>query len=90
QPNTPTTHMSSKASYQTFGHTGFTGPVVWGDPKENLIFVFLSNRTFPTMRNGLLTRLYTRRLLHGMVYKSMQLPEEDLEFPSLQISAIGN
>ncbi|MEY3323356.1 MAG: hypothetical protein RLZZ417_2939 [Bacteroidota bacterium] len=90
QPNTPTTHMSSKASYQTFGHTGFTGPVVWSDPKENLIFVFLSNRTFPTMRNGLLTRLYTRRLLHGMVYKSLEFPQNDLENPSLQISALGN
>lgn len=90
QPNTPTTHMSSKASYQTFGHTGFTGPVVWGDPKENLIFVFLSNRTYPTMRNGLLTRLYTRRLLHGMVYKSLPSPENDLDKSYPQISVVGN
>jgi CubicO group peptidase (beta-lactamase class C family) len=90
QPNTPTTHMSSKASFQTFGHTGFTGPVVWSDPKENLIFVFLNNRTYPTMRNGLLTRLYTRSLLHGMVYKSMQHPEMNMEKPSLQISSVGN
>jgi beta-glucosidase-like glycosyl hydrolase/CubicO group peptidase (beta-lactamase class C family) len=90
QPHTPTTHMSSKASYQTFGHTGFTGPVIWGDPKENLIFVFLSNRTYPTMRNGLLTRLYTRRLLHGMVYKSLQLPENEGDKRNSRISAAGN
>jgi hypothetical protein len=42
------------------------------------------------MRNGLLTRLYTRRLLHGMVYKSMELPENELEKPTINISAIGN
>ncbi len=88
QPNTPTTHMSSKASYQTFGHTGFTGPVIWSDPKEELIFVFLSNRTFPTMRNGLLTRLYTRRLLHGMVYKSIQAPEIEMNKAAVNLSAI--
>ena len=88
QPNTPTTHMSSKASYQTFGHTGFTGPVIWSDPKEDLIFVFLSNRTFPTMRNGLLTRLYTRRLLHGMVYKSIQAPDIELDKSAINLSAL--
>lgn len=88
QPNTPTTHMSSKASYQTFGHTGFTGPVIWSDPKEDLIFIFLSNRTFPTMRNGLLTRLYTRRLLHGMVYKSIQAPDIELDKSAVNLSAI--
>lgn len=88
QPNTPTTHMSSKASYQTFGHTGFTGPVIWSDPKEDLIFVFLSNRTYPTMRNGLLTRLYTRRLLHGMVYKSIQAPDIELDKSAINLSAL--
>ena len=90
QPNTPTTHMSSKASYQTFGHTGFTGPVIWSDPKEDLIFVFLSNRTFPTMRNGLLTRLYTRRLLHGMVYKSIQATDIELDKSAINLSALDN
>lgn len=88
QPNTPTTHMSSKASNQTFGHTGFTGPVIWSDPKEDLIFIFLSNRTFPTMRNGLLTRLYTRRLLHGMVYKSIQAPDIELDKSATNLSAL--
>lgn len=88
QPNTPTSHMSSKASYQTFGHTGFTGPVIWSDPKEDLIFIFLSNRTFPTMRNGLLTRLYTRRLLHGMVYKSIQAPDIELDKSATNLSAL--
>ena len=35
------------ASTHIFGHQGFTGTVVWCDPKEELIFVFLSNRVCP-------------------------------------------
>lgn len=35
------------ASSESFGHTGFTGTMVWADPKEELIYIFLSNRTYP-------------------------------------------
>ena len=36
------------ASPSTFGHTGFTGTCVWADPDKNLLFIFLSNRVYPT------------------------------------------
>ncbi len=36
----PATYVSPA----TFGHTGFTGTCVWADPKNDLIYVFLSNR----------------------------------------------
>ncbi len=29
------------------GHTGFTGTCVWADPTNDLVYVFLSNRTYP-------------------------------------------
>lgn len=29
------------------GHTGFTGTCVWADPANELVYVFLSNRTYP-------------------------------------------
>lgn len=35
------------ASITSFGHTGFTGTMTWADPEKELIYVFLSNRTFP-------------------------------------------
>lgn len=35
------------ASITSFGHTGFTGTMVWADPEKDLIYIFLSNRTFP-------------------------------------------
>ncbi len=39
------------ASPMSFGHSGFTGTYVWADPMENLVFVFLSNRTYPSQTN---------------------------------------
>ena len=37
-----------RASMKTFGHTGFTGTCVWADPENDLIYVFLSNATYPS------------------------------------------
>ncbi|WP_298396311.1 glycoside hydrolase family 3 N-terminal domain-containing protein [Flavobacterium sp.] len=34
-------------SMASFGHTGFTGTMAWADPETEIIYVFLSNRTFP-------------------------------------------
>jgi beta-glucosidase-like glycosyl hydrolase/CubicO group peptidase (beta-lactamase class C family) len=40
----PTCNCVSKSS---FGHTGFTGTMAWVDPETELVYVFLSNRTYP-------------------------------------------
>lgn len=34
-------------SLTSFGHTGFTGTMTWADPEKEIVYVFLSNRTFP-------------------------------------------
>lgn len=34
-------------SMSSFGHTGFTGTMAWADPETEIVYVFLSNRTFP-------------------------------------------
>jgi CubicO group peptidase (beta-lactamase class C family) len=34
-------------SRNSFGHTGFTGTIAWADPDSEIIYVFLSNRTYP-------------------------------------------
>ncbi|MEE6187289.1 glycoside hydrolase family 3 N-terminal domain-containing protein [Niabella digestorum] len=41
-------YPSQLASPQTYGHTGFTGTCVWVDPKYNILYVFLSNRVYPS------------------------------------------
>jgi CubicO group peptidase (beta-lactamase class C family) len=38
-------------SENSFGHSGFTGTYAWADPESQLVYVFLSNRTYPTMEN---------------------------------------
>ncbi|WP_310557313.1 glycoside hydrolase family 3 N-terminal domain-containing protein [Flavobacterium sp.] len=34
-------------SKSSFGHTGFTGIMTWADPDTEIVYVFMSNRTFP-------------------------------------------
>ncbi|WP_405565589.1 glycoside hydrolase family 3 N-terminal domain-containing protein [Polaribacter sp. Asnod6-C07] len=38
-------------SDESFGHSGFTGTYTWADPESEIVYVFLSNRTYPTMDN---------------------------------------
>ncbi|MGG8497808.1 glycoside hydrolase family 3 N-terminal domain-containing protein [Tenacibaculum sp. TC6] len=43
-------------SDKSFGHSGFTGTYTWADPESGILYVFLSNRVYPTMKNrGLVT-----------------------------------
>ncbi len=64
-------NVTAKASRSTFGHMGFTGTVVWADPQSRLVFVFLSNRTYPTMDNNLLERLNYRMKAHAITYEAI-------------------
>ncbi|AWI27276.1 glycoside hydrolase family 3 N-terminal domain-containing protein [Flavobacterium pallidum] len=34
-------------SASSFGHTGFTGTYAWADPETEIVYIFLSNRTYP-------------------------------------------
>ena len=65
-------NMSQLAGPNTFGHLGFTGTCVWADPDKNLIFIFLSNRTYPTMENGKLGDGNYRPKLQGVVYRALK------------------
>lgn len=52
-----------------FGHSGFTGTWAWTDPSEGLVFVFLSNRTYPSESNKGLIQKGVRGDLLQTVYK---------------------
>lgn len=62
------------ASASTFGHTGFTGASVWADPSEELIFIFLCNRTYPDSENFKLLEDNVRTRIHDIVYQSILEP----------------
>ncbi len=61
------------ASAETYGHTGFTGNVVWTDPKYNLTYVFLSNRCNPVAENPKLVNMNIRTDIQQVIYDSMNL-----------------
>ncbi len=69
---------SRYASNKTFGHRGFTGTVIWVDPEQDLIYVFLSNRIYPEMSNGKLNELDIRKKIHDVVYESIVNFEPEL------------
>ena len=64
-------YMSDDASHNTYGHTGFTGTCVWNDPDEDLIYIFLSNRTYPNMNNYKLVKDEYREKIHSVIYDAM-------------------
>lgn len=59
------------ASTRIFGHQGFTGTVVWCDPDEELIFVFLSNRVCPAAEPNNLAKSGIRLKAHELIYKGI-------------------
>ena len=60
------------ASLQSFGHSGFTGTFTWVDPVHHLVYVFLSNRVYPTRNNSKLSELNTRTNIHQAIYEVIQ------------------
>lgn len=62
---------SRYASLSSFGHKGFTGTIAWADPTFNLVFVFLSNRIYPSIDNSKLADFNIRERIHDVVYESM-------------------
>lgn len=64
-------YPSLYASPETFGHTGFTGTCVWADPKEKLVYIFLSNRVYDTRGNNLLSQLNIRGKIQDAIYHAL-------------------
>ena len=74
KPTQPTTSAgnpcASEAPLSTYGHTGFTGTCAWVDPDNELVFVFLSNRTYPNVYPNILYRLNIREKIQQVIYKA--------------------
>jgi beta-glucosidase-like glycosyl hydrolase/CubicO group peptidase (beta-lactamase class C family) len=61
----------SLAPVSVYGHTGFTGTCFWIDPDNDLIYIFLSNRTYPSRTNSKLYNLDVRTRIQDVIYKSI-------------------
>ena len=58
-------------SRKSFGHSGFTGTYTWADPDEEIVYVFLSNRTYPSSTNRLLVKSGLRTRIQKAIYDSI-------------------
>jgi beta-N-acetylhexosaminidase len=62
---------SDFASRNSYGHSGFTGTFAWVDPDEELVYIFLSNRVYPSVHNDKLMKNAVRKRVQDVVYKSI-------------------
>lgn len=58
-------------SMTSFGHSGFTGTFTWADPEEEVVYVFLSNRTYPTADNRMIISSNLRSNIQGAIYDAI-------------------
>ncbi len=61
-------YPAPSASPKSFGHSGFTGTFVWADPEYQLVFIFLSNRVYPSRTHRELYNMNIRVALHQLFY----------------------
>lgn len=61
---------------EAFGHQGFTGTVTWADPSEKVVYVFLSNRVYPSANNKKLAELNIRTDLQQAFYDAINKNKE--------------
>ncbi len=64
--------IAPSASPLSYGHTGYTGTLVWVDPAEDMIFIFLCNRVHPKANNWRLNQLGIRQRAHEAVYEAIR------------------
>jgi beta-glucosidase-like glycosyl hydrolase/CubicO group peptidase (beta-lactamase class C family) len=60
------------APASTYGHTGYTGTCFWVDPENQLIYIFLSNRVYPSRTHKKLMDLSIRPRIQAVIYEAMQ------------------
>jgi beta-glucosidase-like glycosyl hydrolase/CubicO group peptidase (beta-lactamase class C family) len=63
--------MSSLAPAATFGHTGFTGTAAWADPVNNIVYIFCTNRTYPSRHNQSFNKREYRHKIQSVIYQAL-------------------
>ena len=70
--NPDASNTCAEATAETYGHTGFTGTCFWVDPKNDMFYIFLSNRVSPTRNNPNFGRISARSHIQSLIYKSIK------------------
>ena len=64
-------YPTPEVSARSYGHQGFTGTFVWIDPDYELVYIFLSNRVYPSRSHQNLYKLNVRPTIHQVFYKEL-------------------
>ena len=72
KPDLKRYYYAPSASKKSFGHSGFTGTMIWVDPKKDLIFIFLSNRVHPSRDNKAFSEQNPRAKCHEAAYEAQR------------------
>jgi CubicO group peptidase (beta-lactamase class C family) len=72
-PSKPNTNPCCVSAPQAvYGHTGYTGTCCWVDPVNKLVYVFLSNRTYPGDGPNKLASMSIRPKIQEVIYQSIK------------------
>lgn len=66
-------------SYESFGHTGFTGITAWADPESKIVYVFLSNRSHPIAENPKIISMGIRTRIQQVIYDAVNAAGEPMK-----------
>ena len=61
-------------SMDSFGHSGWTGTFAWADPEQEIVYIFLSNRSYPSGESAGKSKLVKediRSKIQEVIYKSI-------------------
>ena len=58
-------------SSDSYGHSGYTGTYTFADPDSGIVYVFLSNRVYPTRENNKLGDADIRTVVQGLIQESI-------------------
>lgn len=70
--NLKDSYPAFSTSKNSFGHSGYTGTFAWADPDNGLLFIFMSNRVYPTRENQKLYQYNIRTAMHQAIYNSIK------------------
>jgi beta-glucosidase-like glycosyl hydrolase/CubicO group peptidase (beta-lactamase class C family) len=69
EPRSTVGPASPSTPIEVYGHTGFTGTAFWVDPKNDMIYIFLSNRVNPSRSPNRLNSMNIRERIQEELYR---------------------
>lgn len=74
---------SGSSSNLAYGHSGYTGTMVWADPYYDMIFVFNSNRVYPDAENLKIIKMNVRTIIEEIFYQAILSNDKSLVAPKM-------